>query len=119
MCDRGGWEFYLFFRFGASFFVLVGGAAVGGLPLLVRFPHLALMGKLTPVWVVILWSVAERTHGICLRFACRVGRASDCNLCVNCFNFFLMLHSKMVYIGEKIKKGFGVFMVFLFFMGFF
>ena len=80
--------FYLFFRLGASFFVLVGGAAVGALLLMVCFPCLALMGKLTPVWVVILWSVAERTHGICVCFACRAGRASDCNLCVNCFNFF-------------------------------
>ncbi len=89
--EEGG-SFYgvLFFCLGASFLVLVGGAAVvANLPLLVRFPHLALMGKLTPVWVVILWSVAERTHGICLRFACRGGRASDCNLRVNCFNFFL------------------------------
>ena len=42
--------------------VLVGGAAVGTLPLLVRFPHLALMGILTPVWVVVLWTIAERTH---------------------------------------------------------
>ena len=60
-----GGSFYevLFFCLGASFLVLVGGAAaVDTLPLLVRFPHLALMGILTPVWVVVLWTIAERTH---------------------------------------------------------
>ena len=62
---------FLFFWLSASLFVLVGGAAVGTLPLLVRFPHLALMGKLTPVWVVVLWTIAERTHDIRLRvFGC-------------------------------------------------
>ena len=60
---------FLFFWLSASLFVLVGGAAVGALLLMVCFPCLALMGKLTPVWVVILWSVAERTHGICVCFA--------------------------------------------------
>ena len=77
---------------GASFFVLVGGAGVGALPLLVCFPHLALMGKLTPVWVVVLWTIAERTHVyLCvfwLRFALDACRALDCNLDGNCFNFF-------------------------------
>ena len=60
-----GGSFYgvLFFCLSASFLVLVGGAAVvGTLPLLVRFPRLALMGILTPVWVVVLWTIAERAH---------------------------------------------------------
>ena len=67
--EEGG-SFYgvLFFCLGASFLVLVGGAAVGTLPLLFRFPHLALMGILTPVWVVVLWTIADRTHDIRLRF---------------------------------------------------
>ena len=53
---------FLFFCLCASFLVLVGGAVVVALPLMVCFPRLALMGKLTPVWVVVLWTVAERTH---------------------------------------------------------
>ena len=60
-----GGSFYgvLFFCLSASFLVLVGGAGGGAaLPLLVRFPRLALMGILTPVWVVVLWTIAERTH---------------------------------------------------------
>ena len=53
---------FLFFCLCASFLVIVGGAVVADLPLLVRFPLLALMGILTPVWVVVLWTIAERTH---------------------------------------------------------
>ena len=60
---------FLFFCLCTSFLVLVGGAVVADLPLLVRFPLLALMGILTPVWVVVLWTIAERTHDICLRLA--------------------------------------------------
>ena len=82
---------FLFFWLSASLFVLVGGAAVGTLPLLVRFPHLALMRILTPVWVVVLWTIAERTHdSLCvfwLRFALDACRAYS-TFCVRTVSIF-------------------------------
>jgi len=58
---------FLFFCLGASFFLVFGGAVVVALLLMVCFPRFALMGKLTPVWVVVLWTIAERTHdSLCL-----------------------------------------------------
>ena len=92
---------FLFFWLSASLFVLVGGAAVGALPLLVCFPHLALMGKLTPVWVVVLWTIAERTHDSLCVFWLRFDLGDCCAYSIICLDTVSIFFIKGIFYNKK------------------